>query len=84
MKTKIDLEALGEWKREVEAEIEKIVQKRFPNTRIFAYLMIQTMGCEAHSTKTISRVETLDGAGITDCAKMIVAELEFNTTGRRL
>lgn len=78
--TKIDLELVGEWKREVEQEIEEIVRKRFPNVRVFGYLMLQTMGMDACSTQTISRIETMNAKGIRESARLFVKHLEAQTT----
>ena len=83
MKTKIDLMQLDAWKREVEKEFDRIVRKRFPNCRTFAYLMLVTdTGAGGFTAvRTMGEFWQLDDAAITDAAEIQMADLELQASG---
>lgn len=83
MKTNIDLIELDKWKREVEKEVDRIVRKRFPNCRTFAYLMLVTdSGPGGYiATCTLGDFWRIDEEEISKAAKIQTDSLERQTLG---
>ena len=83
MKTKLDLTQLDAWKHEVEKEVDRIVRKRFPNCRTFAYLMLVTdTGAGGFTAvRTVGEFWQLDEKTIEKVAEIQTADLELQAAG---